>query len=73
MATLKRLAHQLPEGRAAQAKNKIGATFTDGLNFGLGFWTAGFIFSFVIVPSAVCLVIIIVSVIGGGALGSLGN
>ena len=74
MATLKRLAQQLPEARPVPGKpGRIGASFTDGLNFGLGFWTAGFIFSFVIVPAAVCLVLIILSALGGGALQSLGN
>lgn len=37
----------------------------DGWNFGLGFFAAAFVFTFIIVPTIGCLAIIIISLYGG--------
>ena len=67
MTTLKKLSD-----RTAPPPKKF-LTFTDGLNFGLGFFTAAFIFSFIIVPTVICMAAVAISVVGGSALQSLGN
>ena len=39
-------------------------TFSDGLNFGCGFFTAGFIFSVIIIPVTMVLIAILTTILG---------
>lgn len=56
---------------AKTIKTKAGElNFRQGFNFGLGFWTAAFIFSFIIVPAMFCSIVILLSVFGS-ALGGI--
>jgi hypothetical protein len=59
------------QARRSAMKEKL--TFSDGLNFGCGFFTAGFIFSIVIIPVAMLLFAILTAVLGAGAAGMLGG
>ena len=59
--------------KAVKTKKTGELNFRQGFNFGLGFWTAAFIFSFVIVPAMFCSIVILLSVFGsalGGVLPS---
>lgn len=40
-------------------------TFSDGLNFGCGFWVAGFLFSIVATPVIVLILSILIGLLGG--------
>lgn len=48
-------------------------TFSDGLNFGCGFFTAGFIFSVIIIPVTMVLIAILTTILGVGAAGMFGG
>lgn len=39
-------------------------TFSDGFRFGLGFWAAAFVFSFIIIPAIFCTLFLLISVAG---------
>jgi hypothetical protein len=60
------LAPLIPSAPASHpAKKPPTLTFTDGLNFGCGFWVAGFLFTVVAVPAAVSLASVILAVLAG--------
>jgi len=44
-------------------------TFSDGLNFGCGFWVAGFLFTVVAVPAISLLVGLMITILGGTLAG----
>ena len=44
-------------------------TFKDGWNFGLGFFTAAFIFSFVIIPTVSCMMFLALTIFGASLAG----
>lgn len=75
--SLKRLTEQKPAPTppTAPAPAPTGrldirqARFTDGFNFGLGFFAAAFVFSFVIVPTIICLGALALTVVGGSLAG----
>ena len=48
-------------------------TFSDGLNFGCGFFAAGFLFSIIIIPVTMVLVAILTAVLGAGFAGIMGG
>lgn len=48
-------------------------TFSDGLNFGCGFFTAGFLFSLVMIPLSMIIFALLTAVLGAGAAGILGG
>ena len=57
--------------RRQRIKEKL--TFSDGLNFGCGFFTAGFIFSVIIIPVTMVLIAILTTILGVGAAGMFGG
>ncbi|GIK36586.1 MAG: hypothetical protein BroJett011_04190 [Chloroflexota bacterium] len=40
-------------------------TFSDGLNFGCGFFVAGFLFSILIIPVSVFMISLLIGLLGG--------
>lgn len=50
--------------RLSPAKKARALDFSDGMYFGMGFWAAGFVFSFIIVPAMICAAFIVLSVLG---------
>ena len=48
-------------------------TFSDGLNFGCGFFTAGFLFSIIMIPVSIILFAILTAVLGAGFAGMVGG
>lgn len=49
----------------AQPKPGPSLTFSDGLNFGCGFWAAGALFSIFAVPAAVIAITMLGALLGG--------
>jgi hypothetical protein len=44
---------------------KNSLTFSDGLNFGCGFWVAGFLFTVVAIPTAALILSLLIGFLGG--------
>lgn len=60
MATVKKIS---PQKNAQLIKSVL--TYRDGWNFGIGFFFAAFVFSFVIVPAIICMALSLLSILGG--------
>lgn len=63
MAELKRLS-TTSQKATATPKLTSRLTFGEGFYFGLGLWTASFVFSFVIIPALICAAFIVLSILG---------
>jgi hypothetical protein len=48
-------------------------TFSDGLNFGCGFFIAGFLFSIIMIAVSVILFAVLTAVLGAGFAGMMGG
>lgn len=48
-------------------------TFSDGLNFGCGFFTAGLLFSLVMIPLSMILFAILTALLGASVSGMMGG
>lgn len=46
-------------------EKKTSLTFSDGLNFGCGFWVAGFLFTIIALPVGALIIASIIGFLGG--------